>query len=266
MIGHIGKIKRIDIWAPQLGERGYGKLVKDAVVPEDLDYDRWIGPAPMAPYTPDRVKSGGSWHIYDYALGFIAGWGAHPLDIMQWGMDADGTSPIRYKGTGKIPEKGLANTITTWDVEAEYPCGVPVRFMSSSTAKPVVTKYNPRFRENGTTFFGEDGWVSISRGACYMNKGDKMVNTSTIKFTDKEKEKVYHSANHARNFVDCIKSRKPTINPFESAIRSDTISHLSNIAIRTKREIKWDPKTETITGDAEAAKMLNRPMRAPYVM
>ena len=63
-----------------------------------------------------------------------------------------------------------------------------------------------------------------------------------------------------------MKSRKATINPLESAIRSDTISHLSDICIRTGRPIKWDPKTEKIIGDAEATRMLDRPMRKPWTI
>ncbi len=266
--GYVGKIKRIDIWSPSLGDNGYGRF-KKAAVPDGFDYDRWLGPAPLKPYTPDRVTNNGAWHIYDYALGFIAGWGAHPLDIMQWGMDADGTSPVRYKGTGTFPpENTLSDTLCRWDVQLEYPNGVPVRFMSEDIAKAVVTTYNPRWRSNGTTFFGEDGWISISRGACYVSKGGKMVNYAQLwkEVGEKEKASVCRSTHHGRNFIDSIRSRKPTVNPFESAIRGDTISHLSDIAVHTGREIRWDPEKEQIIGDSEAAGMLDRPLRKPWTM
>jgi hypothetical protein len=137
--------------------------------------------------------------------------------------------------------------------------------MSSDVAHAVVSLYHPRFRGDGTTFFGSDGWISVSRGACYMKQNDELVNTSKVQFKSDE-PRVGGGNSHARDFIDAMKTRKPTINPLESAIRSDTISHLSDIAIRTGRRIAWDPKTETIANDAEASMMLNRPMRKLYQM
>ena len=91
--GYIGEIQRVDVWAPDMWTQfnaasvpPYGST-KPIAVPADLDYEMWIGPAPMKPYTADRCTNFGAYHIYDYALGFIAGWGAHPLDIAQWGLD-----------------------------------------------------------------------------------------------------------------------------------------------------------------------------------
>ena len=80
--GYLGELKAIHVVAPN-GATGGNPAPQP--VPEGLDYDLWLGPAPLAPYTHDRVIGGGRWHIYDYALGFIAGWGAHPLDIAHWG-------------------------------------------------------------------------------------------------------------------------------------------------------------------------------------
>lgn len=269
--GYVGEIQRIDIWSPHLGGPKWGDPTPGQV-PADLDYDRWLGPAPVKPYCKDRCTSGGAWHIYDYALGFIAGWGAHPLDLMQWGMDADHTSPTNYAGSGKIASGGLADTVYSWDVTCEYAStkvsggkAVPVRFMSTDVAKPIVEKYHPRFRGDGTTFFGTDGWVSVSRGACYMKLKDELINTSKVQFKPDE-PRVYSGGHHARNFIDAMKTRQPTVNPLESAIRSDTISHMADIAVRTGRRINWDPKSETIANDAEASMMLDRPMRKLYQM
>ena len=122
----------------------YGST-KPVEVPADLDYEMWIGPAPMKPYTADRATSFGAYHIYDYALGFIAGWGAHPLDIAQWGLGADRSGPVHYEGTGKIPPKGsLWDSIESWDVDCEYAGGVKMRFMGERVAKPVVTGLSSR--------------------------------------------------------------------------------------------------------------------------
>ena len=264
--GYIGKVQRVDAWCDDMStqfgsasEKPYGST-KPSEPPKDLDYDLWVGPAPMKPCTADRVTCFGIYHIYDYALGFIAGWGAHPLDIAQWGLDMDNSGPVRYTGTGIIPPKGsLWDSIESWDVACEYANGVQMRFMSHRIAEPVVKKYHYVWRTHGTTFHGDKGWVSVDRSGLYCS--DKALQTYQPKESDL---RLYETQSQARNFVECMKTRKPTINPLESAIRSDTISHLSDICIRTGRPIQWDPAKEQIVGDAEAAKMLDRPIRAPW--
>ena len=270
--GYIGKIKSIDAWCADMRSSGgyaesfaaYFHDTTPAPIPPGLDYEMWIGPAPMKPYTKTRCMEWGSYHIYDYALGFIAGWGAHPLDIAQWGLDRDHTGPVEFRGTGEIPAGGLFDTVAHWDIQARYADGLPLHFMSDDVAKPVVEKMGAPIRpfmDHGTTFWGEDGWISVSRGALYASP--KTLQTARIR--DDEKP-VIHGTSQGRNFVESIRSRKPTVNPLESAIRSDTISHLSDIAIRVGRPLRWNPETETISGDAEASKRLDRPMRSPWTM
>jgi len=105
--GHIGDIKSVNVWCPQ-GEFGEDK--KRMSVPEGIDYDLWLGPAPKRAFSNERVltqsQRNGIFHIYDYALGFIAGWGAHPLDQLQWWADQTGMGiPVTYKGYGVVPPK-----------------------------------------------------------------------------------------------------------------------------------------------------------------
>jgi predicted dehydrogenase len=264
--GYLGEIRRVDAWCPDMSSQfsaasvpPYGST-KPVAVPADLDYETWIGPAPMKPYTADRATNFGAYHIYDYALGFIAGWGAHPLDIAQWGLGADRGGPVHYEGTGKIPPKGsLWDSIESWDMHCEYAGGVKMHFMGERVAKPVVTAYHPAWADHGTTFFGAKGWISVNRLALYAS--DKALQKAQIKPGE---EHLTETASQARDFVDCIKSRKPTINPLESAIRSDTISHLSDLCIRLGRPIQWNPQTEQIVDDSEATKLLDRPLREPW--
>ena len=162
--GYIGEIQRVDVWSPDMSTQfnaasvpPYGST-RPIAVPADLDYEMWIGPAPMKPYTADRATNFGAYHIYDYALGFIAGWGAHPLDIAQWGLGMDASGPIRYQGTGKIPPKGsLWDSIESWDVQCEYANGVKMHFMGHRVAEPIVKAYHPAWCDHGTTFFGDRG-------------------------------------------------------------------------------------------------------------
>ncbi len=262
---YIGRLERIDAWCPDVSDdwssfqvKRYGST-EPAPVPDGFDYDRWLGPAPDAPYTVDRCRREGAFHVYDYALGFIAGWGAHPLDIAQWGMDADRSGPVYYEGRGEIPSKGLLDTVSWWDVQCEYASGVRMHFMCHRVAKPIVMEYREKWESHGTTFFGSDGWVSVDRGGVYASDPKLL----KIKLAPGDVH-LCRSPSQDRNFVDCIKTRNPTVNPVESAIRSDTISHLSNIAIRAGRPIRWNPDTEQILDDEQAQRMLNRPLRAPW--
>ena len=265
--GYIGELKTIDAWAAGMrAPGGYAKtfnqfnpLTPAKTPPADLDYDRWVGPAPMKPYTDNRVTQWGTYHIYDYALGFIAGWGAHPLDIAQWGNNTDETAPVHYKGTGTIPTGGLFDTIAEWDVHCKYANGVKMHFMDQITAMPVVKKYLPDTRDHGTTFHGTEGWVSVRRGA--MHVSDEKLRRIKLKDSDTH---LCESKSHIGNFIDCIKTRKKPISPIEAAVQSDLISHLSNAAIRLNRPVKWDPKTEQVIGDTELARSLNRKMRSPW--
>jgi predicted dehydrogenase len=260
--GHVGEVKQVDVGSPHLGADSRTKPGEQPV-PEGFNYDLWLGPAPVKPYFDKRCTNFGAWHCYDYALGFVAGWGAHPLDILQWGLQTDDTCPVEFEGTGFIPEDDFANTLRTWDVRFKYAGGLPGRFLDSTTAKGVIGKYHPRMRGNDTVFHGTEGWVAYARGVCYLFKGGDYVNTATVDLSG-AKKKAYVSNSQHGNFVDCMKSRKPTINPIESAIRSDTISHLTNIAVRTGRKVKFDPEKEEIAGDAAANAMLSRPMRTGY--
>jgi predicted dehydrogenase len=258
--GYVGAIERADVWAPMFGE-GAQRSTDTAPVPPGLDYNQWLGPAPLRPYSEARCSFYGATHCYDYSLGFIAGWGAHSLDILQWGLDRDHTSPVHYEGTGELPPPdAFFDTVRNWDLHLKYADGFPVRFMSAAVAEPVIRGYHFAWKPNGTTFHGDEGWVSYSRGTCYMARNGKRVNTSKWDFTSADK-RVPVSRTQGRNFVDCIKTRRATINPFESAIRSDTISHMSNVCVRTGRSIKWDPAAERIVGDEAASKMLDRPHR-----
>lgn len=262
--GYLGHIERIEAWCPDISPQYAAFHVPQfgstAPVdpPEGFDYNTWLGPAPLKPYTVDRCTCYGAYHIYDYALGFIAGWGAHPLDIAQWGLNLDDTSPVQYEGTGTIPTQGLYDTIDSWDVECRYANGVKMRFMGSRVAEPVVSAYRS-WKDHGTTFFGSEGWISVDRGGVCAS--DPKLLAITLRPNDL---RLRAPESHAQDFVACVKSRQTPISPLEAAIRSDTISHLSDIAIRLGRPVRWDPKRERILDDREAGALLDRPLREPW--
>jgi len=260
--GHIGDVKQIYVWAPH-GESG-GSATPVLPVPQGFDYDMWLGPAPQAPFCKDRVPPGGArngiFHIYDYAIGFMAGWGAHPMDMLQWWADNAGMKeiPVKYKGTGTLPTTGLFNTLTNWDVSCTYANGLKMRFMDSTTAGKV--KPHPGVAGgHGTLFEGTDGWVMVKRGGWKVSSPELR---SKAKTPGDKLLKVSHD--QIRNFVDCVISREQPVDDLHSAIRSDIACHLSDISIRTGREITWDPENNTIKNDEQAVKMMTRPLRAPW--
>ncbi|MCF7954194.1 MAG: Gfo/Idh/MocA family oxidoreductase [Phycisphaerae bacterium] len=269
--GYIGELKHIDVWcrnvhhdAAQYNVKPYGSTV-EIPVPADFNFDAWQGPSDMAPYTSDRCTRWGGFHCPETSLGFLAGCGIHPLGVAQWGNKTDHTSPVKYKGTGKVPTEGIFRTLEIWDVMCEYENGVTLRVMDHHTAKGAVKESYPDLPldwkdGDGVVFKGTKGWIGDFRGPTFYASDQKLWNLE-FKPTD---ERVYLSSNHHRNFIDCVKSTKETVCPVEMGIRCDTIAHMVNTAAQTGREITWDPKTEQIVGDAEAAKMITRPYRKKW--
>jgi len=241
--GKIGKIKRLEVVAPNGGAGGSTEVVP---VPDGLDYDMWCGPSPVKPYTADRCKPPGTYWIYDYSIGYLGGWGAHPLDILVWGCDCDLVGPYSVEGTGVIPDKGLYDTVYNWDMKIHMADGVEMVFTPGG---------------DSTKFIGTEGWVRIWRGG--WDTEPKSLMTAKLGPNDVH---LCESRNHYQNFVDSVKSRKPCVSPLDHAVRSDLISLLCDIAVRLKRKITWDPKTNTIVGDPEATKMASRPMRPPWTL
>ncbi len=260
--GYIGKLERIETWCRDVSfnvgsyhGKPYGST-QEIAVPADLDFDAWMGPSPMVPYTADRATSWGGYHCPETSLGFIAGCGIHELGLCQWGNKSDDTSPVRYQGTGTVPAEGIFRTLARWDVNCDYANGVKMRFMDLRTATEVVA---PRFQgwhpNDGTIFHGTEGWIGSAEGFC---ASDGKLWKAELKEGD---EKLPVATEHNRNFIDCVKSRQPTLCPVEMAIRCDTICHLATAAAVTGRAITWDPVREEIVGDAEAAKLLSRTHR-----
>ena len=236
--GYLGELKAVHVIAPN-GATGGNPTPQP--IPEGLDYDMWLGPAPVTPYTNDRVFGIGRWMIYDYAIGFIAGWGAHPLDIAHWGYPH---IPVEYEGTGLIPTEGLFDTVVNWDVRGRYASGVEF------TLKP---------GGDLTTFVGTEGRLAPSRGGISAEPNSLL----SVKIKPDEIH-LLQDNHHYRNFLNAVLSRRTPASDIDSAVQSDFMSHLGDICIRTGRRIKWDPAAEQILGDGQAARMLTRPMRSPW--
>ncbi len=245
--GRIGKLKRVETYVAENNFKGPGPGWKPAPVPEGFNYDMWLGPAPEAPYHPDRCFYKFRF-VSDYSGGQTTNFGAHSNDIAHWGMGMDGKGPIEVEDLGaEFPEKGdLFDTATKVAFRAHYANGVVLDCVTNKLSF-------------GVKFEGDDGWLRVLSRAIDSDP-------ATIKDLElgKKDKRLYVSENNYRNFIDCVKSRKEPIQPVETGHSTATVCHLGNIAMKLGRKIKWDPKAEKIIGDAEAAKMVSRPMRAPW--
>jgi predicted dehydrogenase len=263
--GLIGDIERVDVWAP--GKNPVESPVCNEVpVPADFDFDRWTGPAPMRPYCPDRVTNNSSWFNYDYSIGFLAGWGAHPLDILVWILKEKVAVSYTCEGTGQFwAPGGLYNNILSWDVNCKYNNGLEVHFVSDDIAINGVLNHREIKETNGTTFYGIKGWISLSRSSAQSNIPE--INQKLNNFP-KNGEGWIRSENNTMGqaFLDIINGTTKELCPLDEAIISDTISHMGDITIRTNRKITWDPVKGEVVGDPEANKLFIRGMRSPYTV
>jgi predicted dehydrogenase len=245
--GRIGKLHTVKCGLPggtpdisTMGSRD-----KPEPVPDGFNYDMWLGQAPYAPYCPARCFVNFRW-ILDYSGGQVTDWGGHHPDIAQWGMDTEKTGPVEIRNAkGDFAPDGLYNTARNFHFECIYKNGVTLIISNKE--------------RGGVTFEGTEGWVWADRG-----RHDAYPKSLLESVIGPNEIHLYRSDDHARNFIDCVLSRKEPVAPIETAHRSITIGHLGNIAMRLGRDLKWDPDTERIIGDEEAERMAARAMRSPW--
>lgn len=255
--GRIGKLHTINVWSPGSSQGGSPEPVP---VPDWLDYDMWLGPAPYTPYTEDRCSNALWWFISDYALGFIAGWGVHPLDIALWGGGEKVACPVQIEGKGIWPTEGVCDTAMNWNIVCKYDSGVTMNFTGDPFPEEWKNRYG-RTTSHGTAFEGTDGWVHVDRSGINAHPKELL----TTEFGPNETH-LYQSSNHVRNLLDCVKSRADTICPIDVAVQADIICQISDIAIRLEQKLKWDPKIERFVNNDAANRRLSRPMRSPWTL
>jgi len=268
--GLIGKLTHVEVGLPS-GHNDFAKTGDKRSVtppPPELDYEMWIGPSAMQDYIECRVHKNWRWD-YNIGGGQLLDWIGHHCDIAHWGMDMDGSGPLEVTPVqvDMPPRTDIWNTATKYRAEARYEGGI---LMTLAGGHEDI--------KMGTKWIGTDGWVYVNRGGAYdssnpalkqiikKREGDKVVESAKAPKLgdDVIKTRLYETPGHHRNFLDCVKSRKPTVTPAETAHRSALPGHLALITFLTGRALKWDPAREEILGaDTEAAKLLGREYRAP---
>ncbi len=258
----IGDLKHINIWAPGSAPGGATKVTPP---PPGLDFDFWQGPARRREHTEDLCSDNGStktwWFVSNYALGFIAGWGIHPLDIALWGAGDRATGQVEIQGKGVFrPEQGISDTAIVWEVDFKFATGLTMKFVgvpnggnhgkATGDAFAHGDEWMQRYRRidsHGTAFEGADGWVHVDRNRINAQPQD-LARLDSTSF----KTRLIQSSSHQRNFLDSVKSREATIAPIDPAVAGDNLCHAADLACRLQRKLTFDTKYETFPNDAEA--------------
>jgi len=168
-------------------------------------------------------------------------------DIAQWGNGADHSGPVEIKAEAQFPDRGLFDVHTTFRAEAVYKNGVRLIMETGSPA--------------GVRFEGSKGWVFVQRGAIKASDENLLRQK-----TGDDEVKLYHSANHMKNFLECMRTRKEPAAPVEVGHRSNTVCVMTHIAMKLGRMLKWDPQKERFIGDDEANEWLDYPHREPWIL
>jgi predicted dehydrogenase len=250
--GKIGKLTHIITATPKDTPLA---MPADMPVPPELNYDMWLGPAPEAAYTEQRVHprhhttARPGWiTIRDYADGMIANWGAHLNDVAMWANDTERTGPIEIEGTGHYPPAG-----NLWDVIQEF----SIDFAFANGVKLTCKTDTPYIR-----FEGSEGWF-------YVDWKGKMESSipSLVKWKPGPKDLTLPlKRSEKRDFLDAVKTRGQTLCDAEVGHRVTSLAHLGLAAVSLGRKLKWDPVKEDVVGnDAEARALLKpKPARAPW--
>jgi len=244
--GRIGRLRRILAVVGPHNKVGPEGAWAPMPVPPGFDYETWLGPAPWEPYHKDRCLYTFRF-ILDYSGGQVTNYGAHSLDMAQWGHGTDRTGPVEVEDAGsEWPRDGLFNVATRVGFRARYADGVELECLT-------------RDDNVAARFEGTEGWVEVGYKG-FFTEPESLKRTV---FGPNE-VRLYESRDHYRNFLDCVKSRAEPAAPVEVGHRSVTLCHIGNIAMRLGRRLRWDPEAERFIGDDEANRLLGRPKRAPW--
>jgi predicted dehydrogenase len=277
--GHLGRVHSVRMTAFRNVMPGFG-TPPDGDPPADLNWDLWLGPAPSRRYNRNRCIYHFRW-FWDYSGGQMTNLAAHALDIVHWFLGVEGPRAVTSAG-GRLSLRDNGETPDTQDSLLEYPDFTAVWSHSEACAGPrdgyPLEFCGPRGRllisRRGFVVVGDprvppENTVPQFAGAHPVG-GPQRVEVKgppepwTKPLEDRTGDARAQLRLHARNFLDCVRSRRQPLSDLESAHRVATACHLANLALRLGRKLRWDSKREQVVGDAAAAKWLERPYRAPW--
>jgi len=263
--GRIGALEKIEIGLP--GDPG-GNEEPPMPVPENLDYDMWLGSTPHQYYTEKRVHpqddfSRPGWlRLEQFGAGMITGWGAHHLDTAHWAMGTEYTGPVEVEAEATFPGSGLWNVHGDFMVHARYANGVNMQISGSFP--------------NGVKFYGSEGWIFVSRGNVAVTSSDPTQPDAELKALDASNPKIleseigpdeihlYKAPEQHHDWLNAIRSRREPVAPVEVGHRSCSACLVSHIAMKIDGKLHWDPQHERFLDNDRANALVKRPQRYPY--
>jgi predicted dehydrogenase len=276
--GHLGTISSVRMDAIRNVSPGFGNPA-DGEPPLGMDYNSWLGPAPLRKYNPNRGLYHFRW-FWDYSGGQMTNLGAHHLDIVDWYLGLDQLCSVTSIG-GRFALRDNGETPDTQDVI--FDCGkFTAAFVMREAARGEPSGFGLRFHgTKGTLAIDRRGfkvWADPDVPPANMIPGikeghpvdgprmalDAIPKSRTESFEDKTGDSASQYREHAANFLDCIRTRKTPISDLVSAQRTASACHLANLSLRLGRSLRWDSTQQTIPDDPNAVKMLLRPYRAPW--
>jgi predicted dehydrogenase len=280
--GEIGPVHFVRVWNYlNMTPDGIGRAA-DSAPPQGLDWDFYLGPAPLVPFNKNRFAVTYRW-FWDYAGGMATDFGNHRFDTVQQVMGVD--APLAVAGWGKRYElNDGADTPDTLQITYEYPTFIlsyEASMMNGhglggrTAGMKYYSMHGKDDRPNGMAFYGTDGTLYADRiGFEIYPEPDGEAGPGAVGpqagaakgFRTERKEGAEDDATplHARNFIECVRSRQKPAADVEIGHRSTTVPHLGNIAIRTGHKLRWDATKEEIVDDPEASAYLSRNPRAPW--
>jgi predicted dehydrogenase len=273
--GAIGKVVYAEAWNHGHGPANSAGAPPNEQPPAELDWNMWLGPAPASDYRPGVHP--GRWRVfYDYGGGNLADWGVHLIDVIQWAMKVDAPLSAQAVGGAYWMRDGR-DTPDTVNVIYEYP-GFMVNYTHMNQCN-----YGRGGKFYGIIFHGSDAALVLDRSGYEMypvttkhviptgeaNRGafDDMLGTGTYFSSQRAAEWGTTSLQHVphvANFLACMRSRQLPAGDIETGFHATLPCHLGNIAYRAGSKVTWDPKTERITNNTQANRLLTRQYRAPW--
>jgi predicted dehydrogenase len=249
--GKLGKIRLVRAWAYLDWVGGIGSP-PDGAPPEGVDYNMWLGPAPLRPFNPNRFHFNFRW-FWDYAGGLMTDWGVHLLNICQWAMGPE--MPRRVSSTGgRYVSDDNAETPDTQVTIYEF------ADYSLVFEQQMLGGLGPGGKPHGMLFCGTEGTVIIDEGGWEVIPEPKKKTLEPFKGAPAGDARPAH----VRNFLDCVKTRERPVEDFEIGHFVSTVAHLGNLALRTQTEIHWDAETERVVNSPEADAMVSYAYRDPW--
>ncbi|MGB6044251.1 MAG: Gfo/Idh/MocA family oxidoreductase [Pirellulales bacterium] len=235
--GRLGELKTIDVGTWEPSTRCW---LPEQPVPDHIDWDMWLGPAPWRPFNAEIHRSRGWMPYMDYSGGGVTDFGAHFFDLVQWAMGTEDSGPVE---------------ITPLDPKENDGRFVSYRYENG------VTVY--RVSGNFLRFTGTEGELVLDICAWASIKSAKPHTLDRQPIGPNEVH-LRRSNDHYANFIECAKTRQRAAADVELGCRAVTICHIGNIAEWLGRPLKWNPQKEEFVDDAEANRWLERPYREPW--